>query len=64
MQVHTQTISVEVPNNHDRPSRRFAPGRVCGDYNCGTHLSIYNNGYYCSLHAPSAVPRVWVKNIA
>ena len=32
-----------------RPTRYMA-GRVCAEPHCGTHLSIYNAGLYCSLH--------------
>ena len=31
-------------SGHDRPSRAFKPDRVCQEPNCGTRLSIYNNG--------------------
>ena len=61
MQQHSgtkHTIDVKVFNSHDRPPRRFAPGRVCGNDNCGTQLSIYNDGYFCTLHAPVVAPRV------
>jgi len=61
MQQHSQstsTIDVEAFNDHDRPPRRFAPGRVCGNSDCGTQLSIYNDGYFCTLHAPAVVPRM------
>jgi hypothetical protein len=64
MQQHSQTtgiIDVERFNDHDKPPRRFAPGRVCGDDHCGTHLSIYNDGYFCTLHAPVVAPRVRVR---
>jgi hypothetical protein len=61
MQQHTQTtttIDAEAFNDHDRPPRRFAPGRVCGDDHCVTRLSIYNGGYFCTLHAPAVTPRM------
>jgi hypothetical protein len=54
----TSTIDVETFNNHDRAPRRFAQGRVCRDDFCGTQLSIYNDGYFCTLHAPLVAPRV------
>jgi hypothetical protein len=66
MQQHSQTtstIDVETFNSHDRPPRRFAPGRVCGDDRCETHLSIYNDGYFCTLHAPVVAPRVRGKKV-
>jgi hypothetical protein len=56
--LHSETIVGEVPNDHDRPPRRFASGRVCGHNRCGTRLSIYNNGYFCALHAPRVIPRM------
>jgi hypothetical protein len=37
--------------------RSFANGRVCIHDDCGTQLSIYNDGRYCSLHLPRSVPR-------
>jgi hypothetical protein len=54
----TSTIDVEVFNDHDRPPRRFAQGRVCGNDHCVTRLSIYNSGYLCTLHAPFVTPRM------
>jgi hypothetical protein len=48
-------IGVGSFNDHDRPPRRFASGRVCANCDCGTRLSIYNNGSYCSLHAKGVV---------
>jgi hypothetical protein len=56
--VRTETVGTSgagVFNDHDRPPQRFASGRVCADYDCGTRLSIYNKGYYCSLHEQSVV---------
>ena len=54
----TNSIDVEVFNNHDRPPRRFAPGRHCAEPGCVTQLSIYNGSDYCSLHAVKVAPRV------
>jgi hypothetical protein len=48
----------------DRPSRSFTKGRLCQDPGCETRLSIYNNGRYCYLHEPMAVPRTRGKKIA
>jgi hypothetical protein len=48
----------------DRPSRRFASGRVCLEPGCETHLSIYNNGKFCYTHEPRSVPRTRGKKIA
>lgn len=36
---------------------RGKAGRVCEEDGCGTRLSIYNDGAWCSLHAPMVVPR-------
>lgn len=61
MQVRTEsgfTVSVRALNDHDRPPRRFAPGRVCAEPECDTRLSIYNGGMYCSRHNLSAKPRL------
>ncbi len=48
----------------DRPSRSFAKGRTCREPGCGTRLSIYNQGKYCYLHEPMAVPRTRGRKIA
>jgi hypothetical protein len=48
----------------DRPSRKFSSGRVCREAGCGTRLSIYNNGKFCSMHEPMIVPRTRGKKIA
>jgi hypothetical protein len=58
VQLHKDTVIGEIPNDHDLPPRRFAPGRVCQYGECGTRLSVYNKGLFCSLHAPSTAPRV------
>jgi hypothetical protein len=48
----------------DRPSKAFGPDRSCREPGCDTRLSIYNNGKYCYLHEPMAVPRTRGKKIA
>ena len=45
----SEMIVVDV--QYDRPVRMFLPGRQCAEPQCGTTLSIYNEGSYCSLHA-------------
>ena len=58
MQQRTQpdrSIDAGTFNNHDRPPRKFAPGRLCAEAGCGTRLSIYNKTEYCSLHARGVV---------
>ena len=37
-------------------TRRYRSGRVCREDDCGTKLSVYNDGAFCSLHAPMVVP--------
>jgi len=66
MQQHSQTtstIDVEAFNDHDRPPRRFAPGRVCAEYDCGVYVSIYNASDYCSLHEVKLAPRIRGKRV-
>lgn len=36
---------------------RSSTGRVCAEDGCSTRLSIYNDGAWCSLHAPMVTPR-------
>jgi len=59
MQLHTQTVNGEVPNDHDRPPRRFARGRVCAEPECDTRLSVYNESDHCALHMVGLMP--WVR---
>lgn len=47
-----------------KPARTFPRGRVCAEDGCGTRLSIYNDGRFCSQHAPQAVPRMRGRKIA
>jgi len=47
-----------------RPSRTFPRGRVCAEEGCETRLSIYNEGRFCSQHAPQATPRMRGRKIA
>jgi hypothetical protein len=49
---------------NDRPSRAFEKNRTCKEAGCGTKLSIYNQGRYCYLHEPMAVPRTRGRKIA
>ena len=49
---------------NDRPSRSFGRGRVCQEPECGTRLSMYNNGDYCYVHEPMVVPRTRGRKIA
>jgi len=58
------SVSATPINGNDRPSRSFSKGRTCGEPSCGTKLSMYNQGKYCYLHEPMAVPRTRGKKIA
>lgn len=37
--------------------KRFATGRVCLHEDCGTRLSIYNDGDFCARHEPMTTQR-------
>jgi len=37
-------------NGPNQPAKTFSPGRVCVEQGCGTRLSVYNDGVYCSIH--------------
>lgn len=37
---------------------QFDQGRVCKNDSCGTLLSIYNDGEFCSRHEPMVTPRM------
>ena len=51
-------------SGNDRPSKAYEAGRVCRHAECGTRLSIYNDGVFCYRHEPMTVPRVRGKKIA
>lgn len=59
LQHHTKTLGAVAATLYGqcRAARSFTAGRICGAGACGTKLSIYNDGYFCSLHAPSKVTR-------
>jgi hypothetical protein len=44
------TIGAEMPTAMTRPPREFSSGRLCRRPGCGTRLSIYNEGAFCSVH--------------
>lgn len=44
-------------------TRRYRTGRVCREDACQTKLSVYNDGAFCSLHAPMVVPRTRGKKL-
>ena len=58
------SIGATTFTGHGRPSRTFARGRVCAEDECGTRLSIYNEGRFCSRHEPQAAPRMRGRKIA
>ncbi|HEX7168161.1 MAG TPA: hypothetical protein VF230_14375 [Acidimicrobiales bacterium] len=60
----TAVVGQSFGTGSDRPSKNFGKGRVCGEDGCGTRLSLYNPGKYCSLHEPMTVPRTRGKKIA
>ena len=43
---------------------RARPGRICSEDGCQTRLSIYNDGSFCSVHAPMSTPRTRGRKIA
>jgi hypothetical protein len=63
MNRRTQAVGGEVYNDHDRPPRRFSPGRVCTEHDCGVYVSIYNESDYCSLHEVKMAPRFRGKKV-
>ncbi|MBA2624157.1 MAG: hypothetical protein H0U89_00880 [Acidimicrobiia bacterium] len=48
----------------ERVSRRARAGRICKEQECATKLSVYNDGSFCSIHAPMVVPRTRGKKLA
>lgn len=51
-------------NGEETPTVRARPGRICREEECQTRLSIYNDGPFCSVHAPMVTPRTRGKKIA
>jgi hypothetical protein len=58
------SVAAHPISGNDRPSKAYKAGRTCREPGCATILSIYNDGSYCSQHAPMIVPRVRGKKIA
>lgn len=54
---------VEHRKGFERPAK-LGSDRECREPECETRLSMYNNGKYCYLHEPMAVPRTRGKKIA
>lgn len=46
----TESVAGESLTSGGRPARAFGRGRVCGQPECRTRLSIYNPGSRCCLH--------------
>jgi hypothetical protein len=44
-------------SSEERSVARFPTGRVCGEENCRTRLSIYNDGDFCARHEPMTSTR-------
>ena len=59
-----QSVGAHPLTGNNRPSRAFRSGRVCKFPECGTMLSIYNDGKFCYQHEPMSVPRMRGKKIA
>jgi hypothetical protein len=59
-----RTLAGQTLSGSERPSRAFTEGRTCREPGCDTRLSIYNNGKFCYLHEPMAVPRTRGRKIA
>ncbi len=53
-----------VATGEETPAVRARPGRICQEEECHTRLSIYNDGPFCSVHAPMVTPRTRGKKIA
>jgi hypothetical protein len=60
----TRSIGGSPFKGPSRPSRTFASGRVCGEDECNTKLSIYNDSDFCFLHEPQVTPRMRGRKIA
>lgn len=45
-------------------SRTYPRDRTCSEDGCRTHLSIYNESDYCSLHHRAVTPRTRGRKIA
>jgi len=44
-------------SSEERSVARFPTGRVCGNPDCRTRLSIYNDGDFCARHEPMTSTR-------
>ena len=62
--MNERTLAGHTLSGSERPSKSFGKGRTCREHGCNTKLSMYNNGKYCYLHEPMAVPRTRGKKIA
>lgn len=61
MAMHTSgvyAVGGQSVTSEQRSTPLAAGGRVCGESDCGTLLSVYNDLDFCSLHQPMIVPRM------
>ncbi len=59
-----EAVSGSPITSEEGSAERFGAGRVCRDETCETRLSIYNDGAFCSVHAPMVTPRTRGKKLA
>ncbi|MGH9017400.1 MAG: hypothetical protein ACRDY1_06605 [Acidimicrobiales bacterium] len=52
------SIGGQAFTTYGRPSKTFPEGRTCGEPDCGTKLSIYNESEYCYQHDAGSAPRL------
>lgn len=60
----TESADTRAQGGEEDPSVRARPGRICREDECETRLSIYNDGSFCSVHAPMSTPRTRGTKIA
>jgi hypothetical protein len=58
-----ESVGARGPVGSSRRLRTFRPGRLCGELGCGTRLSIYNDGSYCSRHQANDSPKMRGKRV-
>jgi hypothetical protein len=52
------SIGGQAFTTYGRPSKKFPEGRICGETDCGTMLSIYNESEFCYQHDAGSAPRL------
>ena len=60
----TESADTRPQGAEEDRSVRAPPGRICREDECETRLSIYNDGSFCSVHAPMSTPRTRGTKIA